>query len=70
MLCAMKETNDLAVREESDLQINKGVELMLRNKNKKEGSKTFQIKFGKMISLFRRELHVCLDFSLDVKNKE
>ena len=37
MLCAMKETNDLAVREDPNLQINKGVELMLRNKNKKEG---------------------------------
>ena len=53
-----------------DLQINKGVELMLRNKTKKEErSKTFQIRFGKMISLFRRELHISLDFSLDVKKE-
>ena len=32
----MKETSDLAVRNGPDLQINKGVELMLRNKTKKE----------------------------------
>ena len=51
----MKETSDLAVRNGPDLQINKGVELMLRNKTKKEErSKTFQIRFGKMVSLFRR----------------
>ena len=66
----MKETSDLAVRNGPDLQINKGVELMLRNKTKKEErSKTFQNRFGKMISLFRRELHISLDFSLDVKKE-
>ena len=66
----MKETSDLAVRNGPDLQINKGVELMLRNKTKKEErSKTFQIRFGKRVSLFRRELHISLDFSLDVKKE-
>jgi len=66
----MKETSDLAVRNGPDLQINKGVELMLRNKTKKEErSKTFQIRFGKMISLFRRQLVISLDFSLDIKKE-
>lgn len=66
----MKETSDLAVRNGPDLQINKGVELMLRNKTKKEErSKTFQIRFGKMVSLFRRQLVISLDFSLDIKKE-
>jgi hypothetical protein len=66
----MKETSDLAVRNGPELQINKGVELMLRRKTKKEERpKTFQIKFGKMISLFRRELRISLDFSLDIKKE-
>ena len=66
----MKETSDLAVRNCPELQINKGVELMLRRKTKKEERpKTFQIKFGKMISLFRRELRISLDFSLDIKKE-
>lgn len=66
----MKETSDLAVRNGPELQINKGVELMLRRKTKKEERpKTFQIKFGKMISLFHRELRISLDFSLDIKKE-
>ena len=66
----MKETSDLAVRNGPELQINKGVELMLRrNTKKEERPKTFQIKFGKMISLFRRELRISLDFSLDIKKE-
>ncbi len=52
----MKETSDLAVRNGPDLKINKGVELMLRNKNKKEErSKTFRIRFGKRIPCYRRK---------------
>jgi len=52
------------------LQINKGVELMLRNKTKKEEEpRTFQVKFGKMVSLLRREFHIFLDFSFNVRKK-
>ena len=66
----MKETSSRAVRNGPELQINKGVGLMLRRKTKKEERpKTFQIKFGKMISLFRRELRISLDFSLDIKKE-
>ena len=30
-------------------QINRGVELLLRNRRKQEPPKTFQVKFGKMV---------------------
>jgi hypothetical protein len=49
---------------------NRGVELLLRNRRKKsEPPKTFQIKFGKMISLLRREFVIHLNFYLDVRKK-
>ncbi len=54
----------------NELQINRGVELILRNRRKKESKpKTFQVKFGKMISLFRREFHFFIEFHLDIKKK-
>lgn len=53
-----------------DPQINRGVELLLRNRRRKpEPPKTFRIKFGKMVSLFRREIVFNLDFYLDIKKK-
>ena len=42
-------------------EINRGVELLLRNRRKKPKSKTFQVKF----SFFTREI----TFSLDIKKK-
>ena len=54
----------------SEPQINRGVELLLRNRRRKsEKPKTFQVKFGKMISLFRREFHLFLEFHLDIRKK-
>jgi len=51
-------------------QINRGVELLLRNRRKKsERPKTFQVKFGKMISLFRREFHFFIEFHFDIRKK-
>ena len=50
-------------------EIDRGVELLLRNKKGRVGSKTFQIKFDKMISLFKREFHLNIDFSFDIKKK-
>jgi hypothetical protein len=50
--------------------INRGVELLLRNRRKKpEPPKTFQVKFGKMVSLFRREIVFHLNFYLDIRKK-
>lgn len=54
----------------SELQINRGVELLLRNRRKREDlPKVFQLKFGKMISLFRREFHFHFDFHIDIIKK-
>lgn len=51
-------------------QINRGIELLLRNKKRRESKpKTFQVKFGKMISLFRREFHFFIEFHFDVRKK-
>ena len=51
-------------------EINRGIELMLRNRRKKpEPPKTFQVKFGKMVSLFRREIVFHLNFYLDIRKK-
>ena len=53
-----------------DSHINRGVELLLRNRRRKpEPPKTFQIKFGKMVSLFRREIVFHLNFYLDIRRK-
>ena len=51
-------------------RINRGVELILRNQKRREPPKTFQIKFGKMVSFFKREFHFFLDFHFDTRKKE
>ena len=54
----------------SDTHINRGVELLLRNRRRKpDPPKTFQVKFGKMVSLFRREIVFHLNFYLDIRKK-
>ena len=51
--------NDL--NKDKPLEINRGVELLLRNRRKKPKPKTFQVKF----SFFNREITL----SLDIKKK-
>lgn len=54
----------------SEPQINRGVELLLRSRRRKsERPKTFHVKFGKMISLFRREFHFFIDLHFDIRKK-
>ena len=54
----------------SDPQINRGVELLLRNGRKKPNQpKTFQIRFGKMVSFFHREIIFSLNLYLDIRKK-
>ena len=48
---------------------NRGVELLLRNRRKSEKPKTFQIKFGNMISFLRREIVFHFNFYLDIRKK-
>ena len=51
-------------------KMNRGFELLLRNKKRREPPKTFQLKFGKMVSFFRREIHFFLDIQFDIRKKE
>ena len=51
-------------------EINRGVELLLRTRRKKkEKPKTFQVKFGKLIALWNREIIFHFNFYLDIKKK-
>jgi hypothetical protein len=51
-------------------QINRGVELLLRNRRRSPPkSKTFQVKFGKLIALWNREIVFHFDFYLDIRKK-
>ncbi len=53
-----------------ELQINRGVELLLRNRRRNQPKpKTFQIKFGNLIALWNREIVFHFDFYLDIKKK-
>ena len=54
---------------ESPSEIDRGVELLLRNRIKKEEPKTFQFKIDQMIGLFKRECHLNIDFTFDIKKK-
>lgn len=54
----------------SEPHINRGFELMLRQNSRREElpePKTFSFCFGKMISLFGREIHIDFSFNLNVK---
>ena len=53
--------------DEDSFKINKGVELLLRNKRRVSKPKTFQAKFGNMVSFFNREIEFYLDFHLDIR---
>lgn len=54
-----------------DLQINRGFELMLRNNRREKSSepKSFQVHFGKMLSLLNREMHFQIDLFFNMKKK-
>ena len=49
-------------------EINKGVELLLRNRRRKpDPPKTFQVKFGKLVSLWDREIVFHFNVYLDIR---
>ena len=51
-------------------EINRGVELLLRNRRKKpDKPKTFQVKFGNLFSFFSREIVFHFNFYLDIRKK-
>ena len=73
MLGGIKLTEDLEDEEKSlnnpELHINRGVELLLRRREKPEPPKTFQVKFGNLIALWNREIVFHLNFYLDIRKK-
>ena len=72
MPIVMSEKEDQEGKKSSELQINKGVELMLRNKNRARRviPKTFQVTFGKMVALWNREIHIFFDFSVLIRKQK
>ena len=50
-------------------EMNRGVELLLRNRRRIERPKTFQVKFGKLIALWNREIVFHFNFYLDIRKK-
>ena len=69
----IKLTEDLE-EEKKDLNkdkpnINRGVELLLRNRRKPEKPKTFQVKFGNLIALWNREIVFHFNFYFDIRKK-
>ena len=66
----LEEREDPLNNDNESLKMNRGFELLLRNKNRRKPPKTFQVKFGKMVSFFRREFHFFLDIQFDIRKKE
>ena len=58
------------LNKDKPLEINRGVELLLRNRRRKpEAPKTFQVKFGNLFSFFNREIVFHFNFYLDIRKK-
>ena len=65
------EENEESINKDNEYpKMNRGFELLLRNKKRREPPKTFQVKFGKMVSFLRREFHFFLDIQFDIRKKE
>ena len=56
--------------EDDSPRMNRGFELLLRNKKRREPPKTFQLKFRKALSIFGRRVEFFLDTHLAVRKKE
>ena len=58
------------LNKDKPLEINRGGELLLRNRRKpKPKPKTFQVKFGNLIALWNREIVFHFDLYLDIRKK-
>lgn len=69
-MTSKKEEGERKQLNNSNPQINRGFELMLRKYKRREKTsqpKTLKISFGKMLSLFKREIHFNFELSLDIK---
>ena len=66
------EEKSLNKTKSESIEINKGFELMLRHRNRRGNQrkpKTFHIMFGKVISLFKREIRFQFELSIDIKKQ-
>ena len=58
------------LNKDESLEINRGVELLLRNRRRKpEAPKTFQVKFVNLFSFLNREIVFHFNFYLDIRKK-
>ena len=65
-----QEDEKKVLNKDKSLEINRGFELLLRNRRRKtQKPKTFQVKFGILISLWNREIVFHFDFYLDIRKK-
>ena len=64
-----QEEGKRTLNKDTTTEINRGVELSLRNRRRTERPKTFQVKFGKLIALWNREIVFHLNFYLDIRKK-
>ena len=65
-----QEEGKTTLNKDTPTEINRGVELLLRNRRRKtERPKTFQVKFGKLVSLRNREIVFHLNVYLDIRKK-
>ena len=62
-----KEEDAKKILNKDNTEINRGVELLLRNRRKPDRPKTFQVKFGKLVSLWNREIVFHFNFYLDIR---
>jgi predicted pyridoxine 5'-phosphate oxidase superfamily flavin-nucleotide-binding protein len=64
----LREDFKTLLKEPEKLEINRGVELLLRNPNRRGPSekKTFQIKYGNVIDFFNKEIVFHFNFYVDV----
>tara|TARA_R100001463_G_scaffold113230_1_gene168313 strand:- start:1159 stop:1362 length:204 start_codon:yes stop_codon:yes gene_type:complete len=62
-----KEEEEKSILNKDNTEINRGVELLLRNRRKPDRPKTFQVKFGKLVSLWNREIVFHFNFYLDIR---
>jgi hypothetical protein len=63
-----KETPLNKTNDDEPQEINRGLELLLRKKQRRERRpKTFELRFGKLVSLFNREINFYFNVHLDIK---
>ena len=67
----LTQSNISKKKKSSDLTINKGVELILGGtKPKSQNIKPLGIRFKKMFSLFKKDIHFNFEFSFTIKNRK